>query len=52
MEKRIARLLEQVERTQDNCSFDDLARLLKAIGYTMRATSGRTTSSISPGARH
>lgn len=37
MEKRIARLLEQVERTQNNCSLDDIARLLEAIGYEVRA---------------
>lgn len=36
MEKRIGRLLEQVERTQSNCSFEDLARLLEALGYEVR----------------
>ena len=37
MVKRVQRLLEQVERTKNNCSFEDLARLLEALGYEVRA---------------
>jgi hypothetical protein len=37
MDKRIARLVEKIEKTQNNCSFDDIARLLCALGYEVRA---------------
>jgi predicted RNA binding protein YcfA (HicA-like mRNA interferase family) len=38
MEKRAQRLLERVEDTQSNCRFEDIARLLEALGYEVRAT--------------
>ena len=38
--KRVQRLYEKVASNQKNCSFDDLARLLVAVGFTQRAAKG------------
>ncbi len=38
--KRIARHLEKVESRRFNCSFDDLAHMLRAAGFTIRKSSG------------
>jgi predicted RNA binding protein YcfA (HicA-like mRNA interferase family) len=38
--KRVLRLYEQVRRTRHNCSFDDLERLLLAVGFAERKSSG------------
>jgi predicted RNA binding protein YcfA (HicA-like mRNA interferase family) len=37
-EKRIQRLLEAVAANLKNCAFDDLKRLLEAVGFTHRTT--------------
>jgi predicted RNA binding protein YcfA (HicA-like mRNA interferase family) len=38
--KRIQRLYEQVQRTRKNCAFEDIERLLLALGFTERKASG------------
>ena len=38
--KRVQRLYDQVHRTRKNCSFEDLERLLLAVGFTERRTKG------------
>jgi predicted RNA binding protein YcfA (HicA-like mRNA interferase family) len=38
--KRLRRLYEQVIRNRKNCGFDDLERLLLAVGFTERRASG------------
>jgi hypothetical protein len=38
--KQLARHIENVESRLSNCSFDDLAHLLKAAGFTVRKSGG------------
>lgn len=38
--KRVQRLREQVVASRKNCSYDDLERLLLAVGFTVRKTGG------------
>lgn len=38
--KRVQRLYDQVLRTRKNCAFEDLERLLLALGFTERKASG------------
>lgn len=38
--KRIQRLYEQVLRTRKNCAFEDIERLLLALGFTERKAKG------------
>ncbi|MGA7746348.1 MAG: type II toxin-antitoxin system HicA family toxin [Candidatus Aquilonibacter sp.] len=38
--KRIERLYDQVLRNRTNCRFEDIERLLTALGFTVRKTSG------------
>lgn len=38
--KRVSRLLEQVQKNRKNCDFEDLKRLLLALGFTERKTAG------------
>jgi predicted RNA binding protein YcfA (HicA-like mRNA interferase family) len=38
--KRIQRLYDQVLRTRKNCSFEDIERLLLALGFDERKASG------------
>jgi predicted RNA binding protein YcfA (HicA-like mRNA interferase family) len=37
---RLQRLYDAVAQNPKNCRFDDIARLLKACGFTARKTSG------------
>lgn len=39
-EKRIQRLVEKIVRNRKTCSFDDLRRLLEAVGFTNRTGRG------------
>jgi predicted RNA binding protein YcfA (HicA-like mRNA interferase family) len=47
--KRIQRLYEQVLKTRKNCAYEDLERLLRALGYTVRKTSGSHRIFTKPG---
>lgn len=38
--KRVQRLYEQVVRTRKNCAFEDIERLLLAVGFTSRKGRG------------
>ena len=38
--KRVQRLYEQVQRTRKNCAFEDIERLLLAVGFTERKGKG------------
>lgn len=38
--KRVERLYQQVLRTRKNCAFEDLERLLLAVGFTERRGKG------------
>lgn len=38
--KRVQRLYDQVFRTRKNCAFEDLERLLLAVGFTERRSKG------------
>jgi len=39
-QKRIRRLLEKVAENPKNCKFENLARLLEAVGFEHRTTRG------------
>jgi predicted RNA binding protein YcfA (HicA-like mRNA interferase family) len=38
--KRVQRLYDQVVASRKNCRFEDIERLLVALGFTVRKTSG------------
>jgi predicted RNA binding protein YcfA (HicA-like mRNA interferase family) len=38
--KRVQRLYEEVVRTRKNCAFEDIERLLLAVGFIQRKASG------------
>jgi predicted RNA binding protein YcfA (HicA-like mRNA interferase family) len=38
--RRVQRLYEQVVRTRKNCAFEDIERLLLAVGFTERKGKG------------
>lgn len=49
MDKRLQRLFMKVLISRNNCRFDDIARLLEALGYVGRSSGSSHTTFRRPG---